>query len=283
MPLTDKMKALLDRKGLRFALAPVVSRLARSQEKGVNRVFYDSGVWIHDTTAGYFAYHQPFVRLDMAELDKVAESNFFWGYRPQPGDVVLDIGAGVGEEALTFSRAVGEHGKVVCVEAHPLTYRCLEKLVAYNHLHNVIPIHMAVTERCCGTAMIENSDAYLANRVNSSRGIPVAATTIDEIHHKLNLGRIHFLKMNIEGAERSAIRGMTETLRQTDVLCISCHDFLARKTGDDALKTKAVVKQFFQENGFHIDERLDPHLPPYLRDQVWAYNPQFMKIKRPAS
>jgi FkbM family methyltransferase len=283
MPLTDKMKALLDRNGLRFAFTPVVSRLARSQEKGVNRVFYDSGVWIHDTTAGYFAYHQPFVRVDMAELDKVAESNFFWGYRPQPGDVVMDIGAGVGEEALTFSRAVGERGKVLCIEAHPLTYRCLEKLVEYNHLENVIPIHMAVTERSCGTAMIENSNAYLTNRLNSANGVPVPTTTIDQISRKLSLGRIQFLKMNIEGAERSAIRGMTETLRQTEVLCISCHDFLARKTGDDALKTKSTVKQFFQENGFHIDERLEPGLPPYLRDQVWGYNPQFMKIKRPAS
>jgi FkbM family methyltransferase len=92
------------------------------------------------------------------------------------------VGAGVGEEALTFSRAVGERGKVICIEAHPRTYRCLEKLAHYNRLENVIPIHQAVTETSCGTAMIEDSDAYLRNRLNPAKGIPVPAATIDTIH-----------------------------------------------------------------------------------------------------
>jgi hypothetical protein len=69
---------------------PIVSRLARSRHKGVNKIFYDSGVWIHDTGRGYLAYHQPFVRLDMAEMDKLARAHFLWGYRPRPGDVIID-------------------------------------------------------------------------------------------------------------------------------------------------------------------------------------------------
>ncbi len=283
MPLVDRMKALLDRRELRFVLVPFVSHLSKAQRKGVHRVFYDSGVWMHDTTAGYFAYHQPYIRLDMAQMDKLARAHFFWGYRPRPGDVVIDVGAGVGEEALTFSRAVGERGKVICIEAHPRTCHCLENLVHYNSLENVIPIHMAVTDTDSGNVMIEDSDAYLNNRLNVTRGIPVPATTIDAIHQKLSLGRIQFLKMNIEGAERFAIRGMTETLRHTEVLCISCHDFLAEVTGDDALRTKDTVKQFFQDNGFNIVERLDPGLPPYVRDQVWGYNNQLMNMSRSAS
>ena len=264
-------------------MAISASYLARSRARGVRRVFYDSGVWIHDTSQGYFAYHQPFIRLDMREVDRVARAHFFWGYHPQPGDVVIDVGAGVGEEALTFSRAVGEHGKVICVEAHPRTYRCLESLVRYNHLGNVIPVHAAATERPCGTVMIENSTAYLRNRLNPAKGISIAATTIDAIRRKLGLGTIQFLKMNIEGAERSAIRGMSETLSQTEVLCISCHDFLAAATGDDALRTKNTVKQFFQVNGLRITERLEPGLPPHLRDQVWGYNDRLLETKSRAS
>jgi methyltransferase FkbM-like protein len=119
--------------------------------------------------------------------------------------------------------------------------------------------------------------------LNPAKGIPVPATTIDAIHRNLRLGQVQFLKMNIEGAERFAIRGMTETLSQTEVLCISCHDFLAAVTGDDALRTKNTVKQFFQDNGFHIVERLDLGLPPYVRDQVWGYNHQLLKISGSAS
>ena len=283
MPFLDKVKALLDRRGLRLVVIPLASHLARSQGKGVKKIFYDDGIWIHETTGGYFAYHQPFVRLDMAQMDELARSHFFWGYRPKAGEVVMDVGAGVGEEALTFSRAVGERGKVICIEAHPRTYRCLEKLVQYNRLENVIAIHQAVTETSCGTAIIEDSDAYLANRLNPAKGIPVPATTIDAIHQTLGLGRVHFLKMNIEGAERFAIRGMRETLSQTEVLCVSCHDFLADVAGDGALRTKGAVKQFLQHNGLSVVERLEPGLPPYVRDQVWGYNDQLMKMRKSAS
>jgi FkbM family methyltransferase len=281
VPFLDKIKALLDRREIRPALVPLVSHLARLRHQGVHKIFHD-GVWIHETSHGYFAYHQPFVRLNMAQMEVEARKNFFWGYQPRPGDVIMDVGAGVGEEALTFSRAVGERGKVICIEAHPRTYRCLEKLVQYNRLQNLIPIHKAVTEAPCGTAIIEDSNAYLRNRLNPANGIPVPATTIDEVHRNLRLERIHFLKMNIEGAERFAIQGMSETLNHTDVLCISCHDFLAAATGDATLRTKSTVQQFMQGSGFLMIERREPGLPPYLRDQVWGYSKQLIKM-RPAS
>lgn len=282
MPFVDDVKALLGHRVFRFALVPVVTQLARARRKGVNDVFYDSGVWMHRTSEGYFAYHQPYVRLDMAYMDRVARSNFFWGYRPRTGDVIIDVGAGVGEEALTFSRAVGERGKVICIEAHPRTYRCLEKLVQYNRLKNVVPVHKAVSNTPSGTSMMEDSDAYLRNRSNAGKGIPVPAATLDTIHQTLRLGRVQFLKMNIEGAESLAIQGMAETLKHVEVLCISCHDFLAEATGDDGLRTKNTVMQFFQEKRFDIIERSYPGLPPYICDQVWAYNNRLTGIRRSA-
>ncbi|MFZ0806268.1 MAG: FkbM family methyltransferase [Candidatus Sulfotelmatobacter sp.] len=279
MSLWDRTKALLDRRGLRFAFSVAATHLARSQGKGVNHVFYDSGVWIHDTTEGYFAYHRPFVRLDMIKMDRAAQRHFFWGYRPQPGDTIVDVGAGVGEEALTFARAVGEQGKLICIEAHPRTYRCLEKMVQYNGLRSVIPVHVAVGETISGSALIEDSAAYLRNRLNAGQGISVPATTIDAIYRRLGLGRIQFLKMNIEGAERIAIRGMTETLSQTEVVCISCHDFLAAPGRDDGLRTNGLVKEFCQDHGFNVIDRRDPGIPSYLRHQVWGYSNQFIKIQ----
>ncbi len=194
MPFLDKVKTLLDRRGLRFALVPMMSHLARSQGHGVKRIFYDRGIWIHETSRGYFAYHQPYVRLDMSHMDEAAQAHFFWGYKPQAGDVVMDVGAGVGEETLTFSRAVGERGKVICIEAHPRTYRCLEKLVQYNALANVIAVHRAAAEPLRSTAIIEDSDEYLNNRSSVSKGISVPAATIDAMHQSLGLGRVHFLE-----------------------------------------------------------------------------------------
>ncbi len=180
----------------------------------------------------------------MWQVDEFARLHFLWGYKSRNGDVVMDVGAGVGEEALMFSKEVGERGKLICVEAHPRTYRCLEKLVRYNHLENVIAIHQVETEPSCLMATIEGSDDYLSNRVLSSAGIPVVATTINAIHQKLGLGRVNFMKMNVEGAEGLPIRGMTQTLKRADLLCVSCHDFLAEATGDDSSRTKSVINEF---------------------------------------
>jgi FkbM family methyltransferase len=280
MSLVNKLKALLDQPALRSSLGSVATCLAQCQGYGVKRIFYDDGVWIHQTSRGHFAYHQPYVRLNLARLDAIATRNFFWGYTPRPGDVILDVGAGVGEETLTFSRAVGAAGKVICIEAHPRTFRCLEKLIQYNCLQNVTAVHLAVTQPFCLTATIEDSDEYLTNRLNPATGISITCATLDAIHQRLSLGHIDFLKMNIEGAERLAIRGMVETLKHTAIVCISCHDFLANDaprnsshTRDDHLRTKTPVRHFLEQGGFQVVTRSEPHLPPFLRDQVWAYNP----------
>jgi hypothetical protein len=93
----------------------------------------------------------------------------------------------------------------------------------------------------------------------------------------LGLGRIHFLKMNIEDAERFAIRGMATTLRETEAVCVCCHDFLAEAGEEDGLRTKRTVGEFLEQSGFRVVERLEPNPAPYGRDQVWGYNEQLQE------
>jgi len=276
MHLADTVKSLINRKGLKPLALPLFNGLVRIRHSSVERIFLDHGLWIHQTPRGFFAYHQPYLRLDLRRLDESARRNFLWGYEPSPGDTIVDVGAGVGEETLTLSRAVGDHGRVVCIEAHPRTFRCLEKLVHYNRLTNVTLVHAAAADPGRSYVSIEDSDEYLANRVGAL-GVTVAATTIDEICSRLNLRRIHFLKMNIEGAERLAIKGMSETLRHTEVVCISCHDFLAKHSADSNLRTKNDVREFLERSGLEVIGRSDPSLPTYIQDQLWAYSRSKLK------
>lgn len=227
MAFLHSAQALLGRTGPQSLIAPVATRVARWYGRGVKTILCDDGIWMHDTSAGYFAYPKPYIRLNLARLNEFTRSVFWWGYQPRPGDTIVDVGAGVGEETLTFSHAVGAQGKVVCIESHPQTFRCLEKLVQYNGLENVVPIQQAIGESALGVTTIEDSARYLSNRSTGQVGIPVFATTLDRIVEQQGLRRIQFLKMNIEGAERLAIRGMEETLKKTEVVCVSCHDFLA--------------------------------------------------------
>jgi FkbM family methyltransferase len=267
------VKRSLDRALPDLVLAPFLTQMAQLQRKGVRKIFRDSDLWIHETGTGYFAYQEPYLRLDLRRLDEIAKENFFWGYTPRGGDVILDVGAGVGEEALAFARAVGERGKVICIEAHPKTYRCLQALVRYNRLENVVALHQAISEPGRSHELIEDSSEYVSNRLESSKGISVPATTVDAICELLRLEQVNFLKMNIEGAERLAIRGMTQTLRHTQALCICCHDFLAEQRRDDSCRTTAIVQDFLRQSGFIVIPRSEPGAPTYIKHQVWAYHP----------
>jgi FkbM family methyltransferase len=64
-----------------------------------------------------------------------------------------------------MARHVGNNGQVICVEAHPRTFRCLQKLVEYKRLENVVTIHCAVSEPDCAETVIQDSSEYLRNRV----------------------------------------------------------------------------------------------------------------------
>lgn len=258
----------------RAMILPTVNYLARKQRRGVRGLFYDQGVWIHETDQGYFAYPHPYIRLNLGDFDAFTRTVFFRAYLPEDGDVIVDVGAGAGEETLTFSRAVGDRGRVISIEAHPRTFCCLEKLVQYNRLKNVVPVHRAISQPACRVLRIEDSARYLRNRTSTSAGLAITATTLDELTEDVQLHRIHFLKMNIEGAERIAIRGMTRTLERTETVCICCHDFLADAAHDHTLRTRQAVTQFLQERGFDLIHPVDEGLPPYVRDQVWASNPR---------
>src|SRR5436190_1128591 len=65
---------------------------------------------------------------------------------PRAGDVIVDIGAGRGEDVFAFSRAVGLEGRVYAIEPHPVSFAALEKLYERNGLRNVTTINCACVE-----------------------------------------------------------------------------------------------------------------------------------------
>jgi Methyltransferase FkbM domain len=102
-------------------------------------------------------------------------------------------------------------------------------------------------------------------------GITVPARRIDTIARELGPTHIDTLKMNIEGAERLAVRGLQGIVAATSNVCISCHDFLADDGGPEAFRTKALIRQFLVEHGFEVESR-DDAPRPWTRDYVYGAN-----------
>lgn len=270
-------RALIDTADRSFG-RKILARLATAHaRRGTDldvEIYYDR-VWIHRIgsthipVSDHFEYRRDWDSLLSSSLDPI-EENWFFQYRPQAGDTVLDIGAGDGLDSMVFSRAVGPGGKVLAVEAHPATFVLLEQTCRLNGLENVSPCHRAVMDRPGSVAIAEEGShrdffSVVGAAESSAAAKIVAGVTLDDLCREHGLSRVDFLKMNIEGAERYALQGGRELLDRTPHVCIACHDFLAE--GNPELATKSFVIDFLEQRGFDVTVR-DEHPLPWVRDHV---------------
>jgi FkbM family methyltransferase len=271
--LWRKALEVLDRPGRRALLTLPGSVWVSWTYRTPCVVYWRDGAWIHH----YRGAKIPHTSLGRAAppnvLTATARDIFLYEYTPEAGDVVFDVGAGIGAETLLFSRLVGAAGRVVSLEAHPETYRRLADLCNVNGLDNVIPLQAAASDSD-GTVVISNLEHHLQNTLlnRGQDGIEVASRRIDTLAAELGITTIDLLKMNIEGAERLAIQGLGALLGNTRHVCISCHDFLADDGGSDALRTKAFVRDFLVEHGFRVTSREDAP-DPWTRDYLYGARP----------
>jgi FkbM family methyltransferase len=259
----------LDVPGGRFLLAGAAAAYATLRLRKRCSVTHDQH-WVQRFPTGTIV--EPRLTLyTLEQIDQWSSDLWMHAYQPGDGDVVVDVGAGTGWDTLAFSRRVGPRGRVVSIEAHPAIFACLQRMCGENRLDNVTLVHAAITGSA-GDVLISDAQDHLGHRiVGIDRGVPVRGMTLDELCHSLRLNRIDLLKMNIEGAEKQAIRGMQETIRQASHVCIACHDFAVSLLAAPELETKDEITAFLEENNFCITSRVnDPR--PWVRDFVYAVN-----------
>ncbi|MFY1636937.1 FkbM family methyltransferase [Solwaraspora sp. WMMB335] len=210
--------------------------------------------------------------------DTVAHDTFLYGYQPRSGDTVFDVGAGVGSEVRLFSRLVGPAGRVVSIEAHPRTFRCLRRAVELNRLRNVTLVECAVVGEAGPVHLAEDSLSHLRNGLGNGLGrgtgggtggggIEVVGRRLDELMESSGVDRIDLLKMNIEGAELGVLQSCPDALDAVENLAVSCHDFKATGPGDDWMRTFGPVRDLLRRAGYTVSTRPDdprPWIPYYV-------------------
>ncbi len=132
------------------------------------------------------------------------------------GDTVLDCGANVG----VFTRKALSQGAglVVAIEPAPENVNCLRKTFEEEiRAGRVIVYPRGVWDHDCELVLRtydyqSGGDSVALKYPHSQAGPTVQLTTIDNLTSELKLQRVDFIKMDIEGAERQALRGAKETV-----------------------------------------------------------------------
>ena len=228
------------------------------------RAVHGEIVTVSQVPEGYWVIRWPQACVPMPDLwyapsptqyEAMARDLFFQEYTPADGDVVVDVGAGVGWELNLYSQLVGSTGHVYAIEADPDTFRWLKRRQELNQLDNVTPVQAALAD-APGEVIISSEGWCETHRlVASGPGHRVPALRFDDLAEEYGITHVDFLKMNIEGAEGLALKGMDRRARLIRNLAVSCHDFLADQGGDDSSRTRAFVERFLVDHGFEVVER----------------------------
>jgi len=128
---------------------------------------------------------------------------------------VFDLGANIGVFTLLASKLVGESGHVFSFEPEPYLFKVLKENINLNNLNNVSVYQTAISDKVGTTNFSINLEQDGDNRLNSKtmnvNNLKVKTTTIDEFCKENSL-KIDFLKLDIQGSEPKALKGMKQTL-----------------------------------------------------------------------
>lgn len=200
----------------------------------------------------FHQYFYPFyIRLWVERFFKVEE-----------GQIVIDAGAYLGGFTLYAAKKVGEKGKVIAFEPDPKNLKVLKENVKKSGLKNIVLVNKALgdTEK---KVEIESANHYSSVVIKTTKRptFRIQQTTLDNEMKNLGVSKVHFIKMNIEGAEVKAVKGALQMLTNVEHIAISCHTVNGKSTASEiepllkrsGFKTRVLKRRKVRIDFGHID------------------------------
>ena len=134
-------------------------------------------------------------------------------------NIIFDIGGNIGQMALLFSKYAG---KVYTFEPIPAVAERIEKNIKLNHLESKIILSRVALTNFKGQIKFglppdsnRGTGSTVITESSKNNTIEVEATTLDDFILQHGIQDIDLIKMDIEGAELFALKGMKSILSKT--------------------------------------------------------------------
>jgi len=197
----------------RGAFRPMLSRLVNLLRAGPVDVRYQG--------ASFRFYHQASATERGALFNpdyNVEELDFLRAHTPA-GGVFVDVGANVGTYAMVLARHVGERGKVIAIEPHPITHARLAFNRAASSFTQVTLV-AAAAGLSDGELMIETDGdnlgaSHIVSGEHSGNAIRVPSLRLRRILGGAGVSHIDALKIDVEGYEDRVLTGFFKEAPQS--------------------------------------------------------------------
>jgi len=208
----------------------------------------------------YEMYREAYELLMEQFVMEIYEQN----YQLQKGDTVVDVGAGWGFNTVGFSREVGNGGRVIAVEPDAGNLAVLRGNIELNRCTNVDVVGkgiwnqrdilpLQIKERRSGNSLV----ATKGKTVGMEK---VQVDTLDNILEEVGISKVDLIKLDIEGAEIEALKGMDRTLNRNGArIVIAAYHVIdgqpTYKTIIAAMKAAGFISIFDSRNGIAYFEK----------------------------
>ncbi len=155
-----------------------------------------------------------------ARLEAVADKYFgVTGFSPRESDIVIDIGAGMGEFTLWCANS---GARVIAFEPDPLAFACLERNTASLSAVQIYPYALwkeRTNLRLHGSLDTSQSSLIEDGKAHA-RNVDVQAWPLDQLQFMTRLPVIDLMKIDGEGVEPEIILGASRTLIRTRIVAV---------------------------------------------------------------
>ena len=183
----------------------------------------------------------------------------------RPGMVCVDIGAHVGYFSLLMAKLVGPRGRVISFEPTARSNSILRENSECNNFRNIIIEPSAVGDAEGETVFYEATPGFEVYNSVVQTGHPAAhaavfapnkvpLVTLDSYLESKGIRKVDLIKIDVEGSELLALRGMRRTLHENPgvILLIEYSDITSHNFGYKALD----VAKWLGDNGLYLS-RID--------------------------